>query len=439
MNKYIDMKTIKTCVITIILLLSVWPYTYGVGVNKDLIKIRVVPDKYDWNYKVGQDAVFNVLIEKDNQPVKDVTVYYECGPEQMQPVMKDSLFLKSGKTELKCKGLKSPGFLTCKITLKYDGRTYSDFISVAYEPDKIQPTTSLPDDFEAFWENQKKKLQAVPLAYKIEPLPSESTEDVDVYQVRINHYPKGTYIYGILCKPRKAGKYPAVLRLPGAGVTKHKGDKELAAMGVITFQIGIHGIPLDLPDEAYLRLKQNALSNYMFYGLDDKETYYYNRVYLSCVKANDFLTSLPEYDGENLAVYGGSQGGALSIVTAFLDQRVKYLAAFYPALCDLTGYQHGRAGGWPHFNSKRNRFELNTRQAENSRYYDVVNFARYIRIPGFYSWGYCDATCPPTSYYSAYNQISAGKDLYLIKETGHWRFTEQNRKANEWLVEKLAQ
>lgn len=42
---------------------------------------------------------------------------------------------------------------------------------------------------------------------------------------------------------------------------------------------------------------------------------------------------------------------------------------------------------------------------ETSKYYDVVNFARLIKVPGLYSWGYNDATCPPTSTYSAYNVI----------------------------------
>jgi hypothetical protein len=37
-----------------------------------------------------------------------------------------------------------------------------------------------------------------------------------------------------------------------------------------------------------------------------------------------------KWDGVHLAVTGGSQGGALSIVTAALDPRVKGLAAYYP-------------------------------------------------------------------------------------------------------------
>ncbi len=58
---------------------------------------------------------------------------------------------------------------------------------------------------------------------------------------------------------------------------------------------------------------------------------------------------LPEFNGTDVAVTGGSQGGALTIVTAGLDNRIKYMAALYPALCDHTGYLNKRAGGWPHY------------------------------------------------------------------------------------------
>ena len=67
-------------------------------------------------------------------------------------------------------------------------------------------------------------------------------------------------------------------------------------------------------------------------------------MYLGCVRANDFLMTRKRFDGKTLGVTGGSQGGALSIITAGLDPRVKLLAAYYPALADVTGYLNGRAG-----------------------------------------------------------------------------------------------
>jgi len=213
----------------------------------------------------------------------------------------------------------------------------------------------------------------------------------------------------------------------------------LAEKGIITFEIGIHGIPVTMEPSVYTDLGASTLYQYYNYNLDNKDRYYFKRVYLGCVRANDFLVSLPQYDGTNLAVTGGSQGGALSIITAGLDSRVKFLAAYYPALSDVTGYLNGRAGGWPHLFDKNNLpFNNSKEKIETVAYYDVVNFARLLKVPGLYSWGFNDETCPPTSMYSAYNVINAPKDLFLALETGHWTYPEQREKFNLWLEQKLS-
>src|SRR3546814_7869099 len=128
------------------------------------------------------------------------------------------------------------------------------------------------------------------------------------YQVNIQNYETGARLYGILAKPKAPGKYPAVLQVPGAGIRPYSGIVDLAEQGVITLQIGIHGIPVIYETGLYNDLRAAALKNYQFFNLDDRDQYYYKRVYLGCVRAVDYLVSLPEFDGSNLAVWGGSQG-----------------------------------------------------------------------------------------------------------------------------------
>lgn len=69
-----------------------------------------------------------------------------------------------------------------------------------------------------------------------------------------------------------------------------------------------------------------------------------------------------------------------------------------------------------------------------SAYYDTVNFARRVRVPGFYSWGYNDETCPPTSMFAAYNLITGPKQLVLALETGHGEAPEQLQRVNAWIL-----
>ena len=91
-------------------------------------------------------------------------------------------------------------------------------------------------------------------------------------------------------------------------------------MGFIVFNIEIHGLSPLMDAEMYKNIS-NAFGDYPFNKLDDKDNYYYKSVYMGCVRAIDFLCGLPEFDGKNVVVTGGSQGGALSIVTAGLDKR----------------------------------------------------------------------------------------------------------------------
>lgn len=418
-------------------LLSVFYIGFAQSRPPHPIQVLVSPDKPDWHYAIGEEAKFTVRVLKHQVPINDVEVIYSVGLEKMPATNKGNLKLQNGTGEVKG-SLKQPGFLRCEAKVTVDGIAYRGLATAAFAPEAIEPTQTLPDDFWDFWDKAKVDAAKVPLDAKLTLLPARCTEKVNVYQVDLQNFETGARLYGILAKPKKEGKYPAVLSVPGAGIRPYSGIVDLAEEGIITLQIGIHGIPVIYETGLYDDLRTGALKNYQFSNMDDRDQYYYKRVYLGCVRAIDYLYSLPEFDGNTLAVWGGSQGGALSIVTAALDNRVKYLVSLYPALCDLTGYLHGRAGGWPHmFNEWNAPFMAKEEKIKVSAYYDVVNFARSIQVPGFYSWGYNDETCPPTSYYAAYNQINAPKELFLVQETGHWTFPEQQAKIKEWLLRHL--
>lgn len=420
-----------------IALIICFQYCLWAQPGEQRVKVIVAPDHADWTYKPNEKAKFTITVLQDGNPVKNARIRYEVGPEKMEPFKRDSTVATSGTATAEGT-LKAGGFLRCVATVKIDGKDYRGLGTAGFDPMSIKPTVENPDDFVKFWDQAKADLAKIPMDARMTLLPERCTENVNVYHVSLQNFRAGARLYGILCVPRKDGKYPALLKVPGAGVRAYAGDVWLAEKGIITFEIGIHGVPVNMDPSVYTDLGTGALSGYFAYNLDNRDRYYYKRVYTGCVRANDFLVSLPQFDGTNLAVTGGSQGGALSIVTAALDPRVKYLAAFYPALSDVTGYLNGRAGGWPHLFDKNNVAVHNIKEKrETIRYYDVVNFARLVKVPGWYSWGFNDETCPPTSMYAAYNVINAPKELYLALETGHWTYPEQREKANNWLISKL--
>ncbi len=405
--------------------------------RQELIEVMVTPDHADWTYAVGEQAEFSISVYRNNVLLENVEIKYIVQPDPGYRTLKawdeGTRTLKNTAVNIKAKKFTGPGFLRCTATVQVDGKEYSSYATVGFAPDKIQPTTTLPNDFEEFWNKGKEELAQVPMNAVLTLMPERCTDKVDVYHVRLDNV-KGK-IYGILTKPKKEGKYPAILHVPGAGIRPYYGEIDEAAEGFISFTIGIHGVPVNLDQSVYDDLGRGPLNGYQTFNLDDRENAYYRRVYLGCVRAVDFIESVEGFNGKDIGVTGGSQGGALSIVTAGLDDRIDYLAAFYPALSDMTGFLHGRAGGWPQifvddFTNKPEKIEV-------SKYYDVVNFARFVKVPGWYSWGYNDNVCPPASTYSAYNVLKAPKELHLFQKTQHWTYPEQQELKNKWLFAKL--
>ena len=424
-------------ILLILFLLMIGHSIFSQPVDR-FVKVMVTADHADWLYKKGESVKFTISVYKNGNLLKNAKVTYEYGPERQTPLKKETITLATGTQTFDAGTMKVPGFLRCIATAEVDNKEYRNLCTAGFDPLEIQPTVENPIDFDDFWNKAIADLAKIPIDAKMTLLAEKCTEKVNVYHVNLQNYKLGSRLYGILCVPKKEGKYPALLQVPGAGVRAYAGDIANAEKGIITFQIGIHGIPVTMDPSVYVDLANGVLNGYPNYNADDRDRFFYKRVYLGCIRANDFLTNLPQFDGTNLAVTGGSQGGALSIITAALDHRVKNLGVYYPALSDVTGYLFGRAGGWPHYFDKTNYNYNNTKQKVTTlSYYDVVNFAKRIKVPGFYSWGYNDETCPPTSMYASYNSITAPKELFLALETGHWTYPEQNEKMTSWLLEKL--
>jgi len=381
-------------------------------------RVLIAPDRADWTYQPGEMVTFNVMVIADGQPAGGTTARYRLGPEQFEAAPVEILVPK-GSTSINGGTLNEPGFLRCRVTVAIDGKEVSGMATAAFAPEQIMPTQTDPADFDAFWGAQLQGNAELPLGLNKTLLPELCTADVNVYHVSYRTAGNGgsSRFYGMLTEPAREGRYPAVLMVPGAGVRPYGGDVDLAAKGVIVLQLGIHGIAVNLPQHVYNNLSAGALHGYPTLNLDNPNTYYYRRVYLGCVRGNDVLTAHPMWDGKNLVVAGGSQGGQLSIVVSALDPRVTGTVSNFPAYCDVTGYLHGRAGGWPHM--MRGPENRSAEKVATTGFYDVVNFARRLRAPISLAWGYNDVVCPPTSMFAAYNVIPAEKELFVELEMGH--------------------
>lgn len=392
------------------------------------IVVSVTPDHQDWNYKVGEKASFVVNVRKSGTLLNQVKVDYEAGPV-MYPETKKTLVLKDGT--MKWSGeMKAPGFYRLKVVAHVDGKDYEGLCTAAFSPEKIKPFAQEPKDFDDFWKKALDEARQIDLNPTKVLLPERCTKDVNVYEVSYHNNRWGSKMYGVLSVPVKPGKYPALLRVPGAGVRPYSGDTYTATGKCIVLEIGIHGVPVTMEQKVYDDLANAALNGYWDTNLENPDRNAYKRVVIGAVRGVDMIASLDEWDGKTVGVTGSSQGGFLSLAVAALDKRVTFLAAVHDAMCDYEAELHGVAGGWPHYFYHAKMNAITKARLEGARYYDGVNFARRITVPGWYSFGYNDEVVPPTSAYGLYNTIKAPKILSLYQMTSHFWYQEQ---WDEWL------
>ena len=293
------------------------------------IAVTVQPDHQDWTYKTGEEATFVVSVLKSGTLLENVSIDYAAGPEMYQDVKK-SVVLKDGTLKLTGK-MTQPGFYRVDVTAHVGGKDYKGACGAAFSPEKLQPSTVMPDDFSAFWQNAIKEARKTDLDPTKRLLPERCTKDVNVYEVSFQNMQQGYRTYGILCVPVKEGKYPALLRVPGAGVRPYGGDVWTAAQGAITLEIGIHGIPVTMEQKVYDDVFNGALMGYWEFNMDNRDKHYYKRVVLGCIRALDYIEAFTPWNGKELGVTGSSQGGFLTLATAALDKRITYYAPVHAA------------------------------------------------------------------------------------------------------------
>ena len=406
-----------------------------------------VPDHADWLYKTGEQAKVEVSFYKYGIP-RDGEVNYEIGDDMLKADKKGSFKLKNGRAIVNMGTRKTPGFRDLRLFYKLDGKTYQHHIKVGFSVDKIQPYTQEPKDFDAFWKKALDEARQNDLNPTKVLLPERCTKDKNVYEISYNNNRWGSKMYGILSVPVKEGKYPALLRVPGAGVRPYAGDTYTAPAECIVLEIGIHGVPVTMQQKIYDDLANGELKGYWDTNLENPYRNAYRRVVTGAVRGVDYIASLPEWNGKTIGVTGSSQGGFLSIAVAALDKRITFLAPVHDAMCDYEAEIHGVAGGWPHYFYKEDKAQgaawkeqkltdLEKARLEGARYYDGVNFARRITVPGWYSFGYNDEVVPPTSSYGLYNSVKAPKTLSLYQMTGHYWYQEQWDEWQAWIIQQL--
>jgi cephalosporin-C deacetylase-like acetyl esterase len=376
--------------------------------RQSAIKPLVTPYRASGIYGLREKAGWTVTLPPDS-PAPAGKFAFTIKKNNAVVVSQGELDLSAGAGRIET-ALAEPAMLYMELRPP-EGRPM--VFGAAIAPTKLRPVAPRPNDFDAFWKRKIAEMKAVPENPVLTPGDS-GKPDVDYATIRMDHV-NGTHVYGQIAKPKKPGKYPAVLILQWASPPYRLWSPwvaDRAAEGWIALNIEPHDV-LPTEPQSYYDALPAALKNYGSIGQEDRERSYFVEMYLRDYRAVDYLSHLPEWDGKTLLVMGTSMGGQQSLAVAGLHPKVTHLIVNVPAGCDLNGAQYGRQVGYPYFPSN------SPKVLETAPYVDCVNFAPHIKATSLVAMGFVDTVSPPAGIWTAFNLIRGRKEAAPMVDSPH--------------------
>ena len=372
-----------------------------------------VTDKDPLTYAPGEEIIFSVQLLDDGVPCSGKTVRWLRTGDDGKTEEGEAVTAADEPVTIRT-AIETPGFVWLKVVAldelgkNIPGENHEFNGGAGVLLDRLGSAPE-PDDFDAFWQRQKERLAEVPLSAHLSEVNSPD-ENVKCYDLRVDSV--GAPVSGYFCLPADAEEksLPALLVLQGYGVAS--ASKEIrAGKSSLALCINAHGIENGRDADFYQNLFNTTLKSY---GLPagtntDPEASYWNGVAMRVMRALEFLKSRPEWDGKNITVTGGSQGGFQSILAAGLDSDVTMCRLNVPWFCDVSGTAL----------QKRNASIFRPEWTDALGYYDGVNHAKRIKCPVTISAGLGDYVCPPSGVMTLYNNLSVPATLDFIQGNTH--------------------
>jgi cephalosporin-C deacetylase-like acetyl esterase len=404
-------------------------------------QLRFAPYHPDGTYGAGETVGWRVTPAADSSPVGRFT--YSVRRDGNLLLDRGSFDVSGGSAVIETSS-EVPGMLLVEIrppagmdgfrgeSLAESGRV---LLGAAVAPGEIRPAGSRPQDFDAFWSDQIRRLEAIPADPVVTPGES-GVDGVEYAQIRLDNV-DGAHVHAQLARPVGGTNLPALLIFQWASPPyplEKSWVTDRAAEGWLVLNVEPHDVPVSMPQTFYDALPAQ-IKSYHRIGRRSRDDSYFLTMYLGDYRAVEYMTSRPDWDGRTLVVMGTSMGGQQSLSIAGLHPKVNGVIVNVPSGADVTGPLHGRAPSYPGWEVQ------DPRVLETAPYFDPANFAPRIRARTLVSLGFIDETSTPTSVWSVYNGIQVEKEVVPLIDAPHNHLStpaqaaSYERRAAEWLRE----
>jgi cephalosporin-C deacetylase-like acetyl esterase len=381
---------------------------------KSAVNLMISPDHPDGSYAEGEPVTWTIKVTglKPNEqtPTPDYTV--SIGKTE---IASGILNFVNGEAKVTCTP-KRPG--VAELLVKQSTPWRPNFrcgAVVAWQ--KIRSTVAEPADFDAFWKKKLAELATIPMKPVLEEVANSGSPDVMLWKITLDGF-RGSKIHGYLARPKGISPLPAQLQVQYWGVypLDKKEVVNIAKNGWLALNIMAHDLPCD-QDAAFY--KNPGINTYVNTGADDPDKSYFLRMFLSCSRAVDYLTSRSDWNKSTMLVQGGSQGGFQGIATAALNPKVTALTVFVPGGGNLTGFLEDQPNGWPGWVYSKAAGAQRDAMIKTAGYYDTNNFAKRIKCPVLVGTGLIDTISRPETQFTMFNNLSSPKRMVLMPADEH--------------------
>lgn len=385
----------------------------------------VTPDHSTGAYGLDENVTWTVDVEGDRTGL--TALPYKVKKDGQGDVTSGTIDLSVGPAKITASRGEPGALLALIMSMDKTKLLPVTMGGAVIAPDKIQPAQAAPADFDTFWQEKLKELAGVPpnpQVEKVDVSAIKNAEGMECDKITLDNI-RGTHSRGVLAKPAKEGKFPAMLLVNSAGVSGLDKAQVIgyAKAGWLVLNVSAHDLPVDEEAAYYKDLKENSLKNYFAIGNEDRETSYFLRMFLGCVRGAEYLASRPDWDGKTLIVTGISQGGLQSFATAALYPKITAVLVDVPAGCDNYGPRANppRAFGWPYWLSTLGVTGKDFKKIQQTAgYFDGIYFAERIHCPTLVAVALADIAARPAGVIAAYNGITAPKELIIMPVSDHY-------------------
>lgn len=311
-------------------------------------------------------------------------------------------------------------------------------VGAMFDADKIRALNNRPADFEAFWTSEQAKVKAFPLEANLTPqsVPNKSFEGkVDLLSVVVKCVGDNP-VTGYLARPvdAKAKSLPIIIDFQSKSWTG--GSKMIpchAALNAkaLAFFMTWHGMETGHPAEWYVEQKNLHYKQEPLAELKDPHDWMYHTMFYKVMRTLEFMKTLPEWNGKDLIVRGGSLGGIAAIAAAAWDKDVSLAMISVPGHCEFNAWQAGRTA--PFYSSRQilDALKQNPDLGRILAYHDAIHFAPMITCETYVCTGFADELCCPSNVFAFYNalplQENVRKFMSTSPYTGHYGSTKNDK------------